>query len=143
MPGSMIPPGEANERRKTSIGASAATDPRGLASFCGFGRCRDPGSVAGGRYRVSLADRAVANSRTRRNAAGFDDGGADFRELPVLPNVRGRHPERGAGICSDIGRWQLKGIDLVKFNELGEMSEFEIMIRPIKGLQALAEEIGN
>jgi hypothetical protein len=45
--------------------------------------------------------------------------------------------------AADIGRWQLKGIDLVKFNELGEMSEFEIMIRPIKGLQALAEEIGN
>src|SRR2546425_3508943 len=37
--------------------------------------------------------------------------------------------------AADIGRWQLKGIDLVKFNELGEMSEFEIMIRPIEGLQ--------
>jgi hypothetical protein len=45
--------------------------------------------------------------------------------------------------AANVGKWQLKGIDLVKFNERGEMIEFEVMIRPIKGLQALAEEIGN
>ena len=39
--------------------------------------------------------------------------------------------------------WQLKGIDLIRFNELGEMVEFEVMIRPIKALAALGEEIGN
>jgi hypothetical protein len=44
---------------------------------------------------------------------------------------------------ANIGKWQLKGIDLVKFNEQGEMIEFEVMIRPIKALQALADEIGN
>jgi hypothetical protein len=44
---------------------------------------------------------------------------------------------------ANIGKWQLKGIDLVKFNQAGEMIEFEVMIRPIKALQALAEEIGG
>lgn len=44
---------------------------------------------------------------------------------------------------ANIGKWQLKGIDLVKFNELGEMIEFEVMIRPIKALQALGETMGN
>jgi hypothetical protein len=44
---------------------------------------------------------------------------------------------------ANIGKWQLKGIDLVKFNQKGEMIEFEVMIRPIKALQALAEEIGG
>src|SRR5947209_6517944 len=44
---------------------------------------------------------------------------------------------------ANVGKWQLKGIDLVKFNELGEMAGFEVMIRPIKALAALAEEIGN
>ena len=39
-------------------------------------------------------------------------------------------------------RWQLKGIDLIRFNERGEMVEFEVMIRPIKAL-ALGEAMGN
>jgi hypothetical protein len=44
---------------------------------------------------------------------------------------------------ANIGKWQLKGIDLIKFNDAGEMVEFEVMIRPIKALQALGEEMGN
>jgi hypothetical protein len=44
---------------------------------------------------------------------------------------------------ANIGKWQLKGIDLVQFNEAGEMTEFEVMIRPIKALAALGEEMGN
>ena len=44
---------------------------------------------------------------------------------------------------ANIGKWQLKGIDLIKFNEAGEMVEFEVMVRPIKALQALGEEMGN
>ncbi len=45
--------------------------------------------------------------------------------------------------AANIGKWQLKGIDLIKFNEAGEMIEFEVMIRPIKALAALGEEMGN
>src|SRR6202163_1323549 len=45
--------------------------------------------------------------------------------------------------AANIGKWQLKGIDLVKFNEAGEMIDFEVMIRRIKALQALGEEMGN
>jgi len=44
---------------------------------------------------------------------------------------------------ANIGQWQLKGIDLIKFNETGEMVEFEVMIRPLKALQALSEAMGN
>ncbi len=44
---------------------------------------------------------------------------------------------------ANIGKWQLKGIDLIKFDRSGEMIEFEVMIRPIKALQALGEEMGN
>jgi hypothetical protein len=44
---------------------------------------------------------------------------------------------------ANIGKWQLKGIDLIKFSETGEMTEFEVMIRPIKALSALGEEMGN
>jgi hypothetical protein len=45
--------------------------------------------------------------------------------------------------AANIGKWQLKGIDLIKFNDAGEMIEFEVMIRLIKALQALGEEMGN
>ena len=45
--------------------------------------------------------------------------------------------------AANIGKWQLKGIDLIKFNAAGEMTEFEVMIRPIKALAALGEEMGN
>ena len=38
-----------------------------------------------------------------------------------------------------IGQWQLKGIDLIAFNQAGEMTEFEVMIRPFKALEALGE----
>jgi hypothetical protein len=44
---------------------------------------------------------------------------------------------------ANIGKWQLKGIDLIRFNEVGEMIEFEVMIRPFKALAALGEEMGN
>jgi hypothetical protein len=44
---------------------------------------------------------------------------------------------------ANIGKWQLKGVDLIKFGETGEMTEFEVMIRPIKALQALGDEMGN
>jgi hypothetical protein len=44
---------------------------------------------------------------------------------------------------ANIGKWQLKGVDLIKFNDAGEMVEFEVMVRPVKALQALGEEMGN
>jgi hypothetical protein len=44
---------------------------------------------------------------------------------------------------ANIGKWQLKGVDLIKFGATGEMTEFEVMIRPIKALAALGEEMGN
>src|SRR5436305_4758095 len=44
---------------------------------------------------------------------------------------------------ANIGKWQLKGVDLIKFDEQGKMIEFEVMVRPIKALQALGDEMGN
>jgi hypothetical protein len=44
---------------------------------------------------------------------------------------------------ANIGKWQLKGVDLIKFNDAGEMIEFEVMVRPIKALQVLGEAMGN
>jgi hypothetical protein len=42
-----------------------------------------------------------------------------------------------------VGDKQLKGIDLIRFNELGQIVEFEVMVRPLSGLQTLGEEMGR
>ena len=38
---------------------------------------------------------------------------------------------------------QLKGIDLIRFDEQGKIVDFEVMVRPMSGLQALGEEMGR
>ncbi len=37
---------------------------------------------------------------------------------------------------------QLKGIDLIRFDEQGKIVEFEVMVRPLSALQALGAEMG-
>jgi 2,4-dienoyl-CoA reductase (NADPH2) len=37
----------------------------------------------------------------------------------------------------------LKGIDLVQFDAEGKITDFEVMVRPLSGLQALGEEMGK
>src|SRR4029077_20468797 len=56
--------------------------------------------------------------------------------------IAGAH-DAALEFSANIGKWQLKGIDLIKFSEAGEIIEFEVMIRPIKALAALGEEMGN
>lgn len=41
-----------------------------------------------------------------------------------------------------VGERDLKGIDLIRFDEQGLIVEFEVMIRPLSGLQALGAEMG-
>lgn len=38
-----------------------------------------------------------------------------------------------------VGDFSLKGIDLIRFGADGRIVEFEVLVRPFKGLQALAE----
>lgn len=38
---------------------------------------------------------------------------------------------------------ELKGIDMIRFNEHGKIVEFEVMVRPLSGLQALGEQMGR
>jgi len=41
-----------------------------------------------------------------------------------------------------VGDKRLKGIDLIRFDEAGRIVEFEVMVRPLSGLQALGAEMG-
>ena len=38
---------------------------------------------------------------------------------------------------------ELKGIDMIRFDDEGRIVEFEVMVRPMSGLQALGEEMGK
>lgn len=38
---------------------------------------------------------------------------------------------------------QLKGIDMIRFDDEGKIVEFEVMVRPMSGLQALGDEMGR
>jgi len=42
-----------------------------------------------------------------------------------------------------VGDKQLKGIDLIRFDADGRIVDFEVMIRPLSGLQALGDEMGR
>lgn len=37
----------------------------------------------------------------------------------------------------------LKGIDMIRFDEQGKIVDFEVMVRPMSGLQALGAEMGR
>ncbi|HWU67815.1 MAG TPA: nuclear transport factor 2 family protein [Stenotrophobium sp.] len=42
-----------------------------------------------------------------------------------------------------VGDKQLKGVDIIRFDGHGKIVEFEVMVRPFSGLQALGEEMGK
>ncbi len=44
---------------------------------------------------------------------------------------------------ASVGDKQLKGIDLIRFDTDGKIVEFEVMVRPLNGLQALGAEMGK
>jgi hypothetical protein len=43
---------------------------------------------------------------------------------------------------AEIGGKALKGIDMLRFDDQGLIEEFEVMVRPMSGLQALAAKMG-
>jgi hypothetical protein len=43
---------------------------------------------------------------------------------------------------ANVGDRQLKGIDFIRFNDSGKIVDFEVMVRPLSGLQALGEAMG-
>ncbi len=42
-----------------------------------------------------------------------------------------------------IGDKKIKGIDMIRFDEDGKITDFEVMVRPFTGLQALGAEMGK
>lgn len=44
---------------------------------------------------------------------------------------------------ANVGEKKLKGIDMIQLNEQGQIIDFEVMLRPKSGLEALAAQMGQ
>lgn len=44
---------------------------------------------------------------------------------------------------ANVGEKKLKGTDMIQFNEQGQIIDFEVMLRPKSGLEALAAQMGK
>ncbi len=44
---------------------------------------------------------------------------------------------------AEVNGKALKGVDLIQFDDEGKIVDFEVMVRPMSGLQALGEEMGK
>ena len=44
---------------------------------------------------------------------------------------------------ANVNGKELKGIDLIQFDAEGKIVDFEVMVRPMSGLQALGDEMGK
>lgn len=44
---------------------------------------------------------------------------------------------------AEVNGRQLKGVDLIRFDDSGRIADFEVMVRPMSGLAALGEEMSR
>ena len=51
--------------------------------------------------------------------------------------------EFSADVGDREGKRALKGIDMIRFDEVGKIIEFEVMVRPATGVQALGEAMAQ
>ena len=49
----------------------------------------------------------------------------------------------GLEFSARVGTAELKGIDLIHFDDSGRITELEVMVRPATGLQALGQEMAR
>lgn len=63
----------------------------------------------------------------------------DFRYTDELANADGTH---GLIFRARVGERELEGLDLVRDDADGRIADFTVMIRPLSGLVALAQELG-
>jgi hypothetical protein len=125
-----------------ALDARGTTNSGRLASLRRLARSR-PAGLACQNILCFAAIRAIANSRRAATLLVLTTVVQIFGNFRYHRTfVAGSH-DVALEFAANIGKWQLKGIDLIRFNESGEMVEFEVMIRPIKALAALGEEMGN
>jgi hypothetical protein len=94
-------------------------------------------------YCVSFARRAIAGPGRIATLSVLTSVVQVFENFRCQRAFVGRSHDATLEFSTRIGKGPLKGVDLLKFDEAGKIIEFEVMIRPLKALAALADEIGN
>ena len=65
-----------------------------------------------------------------------------FEDFRYLDQVEG--DERAVLVFeARVGDRELQGVDILRFDDEGQVDELTVMIRPMSGLNALAEEMGR
>ncbi|MDA7085861.1 nuclear transport factor 2 family protein [Pseudomonas sp. SA3-5] len=65
----------------------------------------------------------------------------DFQYQRQLASADGR--DVVLEFAAKVAGRELKGIDMIRFDEQGKIVEFEVMIRPMSGLQVLGDEMAR
>jgi hypothetical protein len=103
---------------------------------------------------------ATLHPAVARSLAAWHDMAArrDMSQLPTIlhPQAVFRSPmayhrqlasDDGLNVVLEfsarVGERELKGIDLVRFDENGLIVDFEVMVRPMSGLQALGDQMAR
>jgi len=124
-----------------ALAAFAAMDLGRLASVCRVGD-RDFAGLLLSEILCSFAVRAMPSGRpaTLLVLTTVVQIFENFRYHAPLSQAPTMSPSNLAPISANGSS---RASILSTFNEAGEMTEFEVMIRPIKALAALGEEMGN
>ena len=106
---------------------------------------------------MSILNELLADDIVFRSPVAFNPYSGKLVVFFILTNViqifenftyhREFYTEDGLNVVlefsANIGDKKLKGIDMIRFNEEGQMVDFEVMIRPKSGIEALATLMGQ
>ena len=106
---------------------------------------------------MSILNELLADDIVFRSPVAFNPYPGEAVVFFILSNViqifenftyhREFYTEDGLNVVlefsANIGDKKLKGIDMIRFNEEGQMVDFEVMIRPKSGIEALATLMGQ
>ena len=117
--------------------------------------CREAGALNGGRAHAVAVDLLAPDAVFRSPVAHTPYTGAPVVALilqtaeKVFSNFayhRTLVSEDGCSVVlefsADVGDKALKGIDMIRFGDDGKIVEFEVMVRPASGVQALGAAMG-
>ena len=130
--------------------ASAAHPPAVAATLAAWHRMIGSGDLAGlpallhadAVFRSPMAFKPYPGATTvaliLNTVFGVFEGFAYHRELATDDGLSAM-----LEFSAEVNGRQLKGIDLIRFDADGRITDFEVMVRPMSGLAALGEEMGK
>ena len=130
--------------------ASAAHPPAVAATLAAWHRMIASGDLAGlaallhpdAVFRSPMAFKPYPGAATAalilNTVFGVFEGFAYHRELATDDGL-----SAVLEFSAEVNGKQLKGIDLIRFDADGRITDFEVMVRPMSGLAALGEEMGR